>query len=202
VGTDRRERFWIRQFLIQRDGQKCLECGGTPYTLDIDHIDGNPTNDSPSNLRLLCRSCNTSRHIRKAQGIVSFLEREGESASQGLPSSDPTSVLKAKVNYSIGSPEMQVNDAVETAFRNWAFALLLSKGQYPQEDLIVDGAERTGASINAMRNYVKKMCSPQFGPLESFRFAGKGPRFVRIKDDVLRAVRSEQRSPTEAAQGT
>jgi len=30
------------------------------FTLDIDHIDGNPRNNHPGNLRLLCRQCNVA----------------------------------------------------------------------------------------------------------------------------------------------
>ncbi len=120
----------------------------------------------------------------------------------GLPSADPTSGLKSRVNYAAGSPEMQVNDAAETEFRNWAFGLLLAEGEYPLEDLITDGAELTGVSINAIRNYAKKMCSHRFGPLEKSRFAGRGPVIVRIKSKVRKAVTNEERTPSEAAQGS
>ena len=131
----RKERYWVRLMLVNKDGQNCKSCGAKAdiaHPLDIDHIDGNPSNNSPDNLRLLCRSCNTSSGIRRAQGVGTFFEREGEvDDSHGLLSADPTSQLKGKVNYSSGSPEMQVNDAAETEFRNWAFALLLGKGDYP-----------------------------------------------------------------------
>ena len=96
---------------------------------------------------------------------------------------------------------MQVNDAAETEFRNWAFALLLGKGDYPLEELVADGAERTGVSINAIRNYLKKMCSPLYGPLERFRFAGKGPVHVGIKPQIKRAVFDDRVTPSQAAQG-
>ena len=33
-------------------------------TLDIDHIDGNPKNNDPDNLRLLCRRCNVATSNR------------------------------------------------------------------------------------------------------------------------------------------
>ena len=201
----RKERFWISLWLANKDGQKCKECGATPdsvHPLDIDHIDGNPANNSPDNLRFLCRSCNTSKGIRRVQGVGTYLEREGEIVdSSTLPSADATTQLKAKVNYSCGSPEMQVNDAVETEFRLWAFALLLRKGEYPLEDLVADGAEMTGASMNAVRNYLKKLCSPQYGPLEKFRFAGKGPVHIRIKSKIRQAVSSDKITPFEAAQG-
>jgi len=36
----------------------------TQNTLDIDHIDGNPGNNDPDNLRLLCRRCNVATSNR------------------------------------------------------------------------------------------------------------------------------------------
>jgi hypothetical protein len=202
----RKERFWVRLWLASRDGKNCRNCGAvpdSPHQLDIDHIDGNPANSSPANLRLLCRSCNTSAGIRRAQGIGTFLEREGEIAEKlGLPSADSTTALKSKVNYSSGSPEMQVNDAVETEFRSWAIGLLLRLGEYPLDNLIADGAERTGGSINAIRNYLKKMCSPLYGSLETFRVAGRGPTHVRIKAQFRKAISNEKMTPSEVAQGS
>lgn len=198
----RREFFWVRQYLIQRDGARCLACGTTSDVLDVDHLDGNPTNNSPNNLRLLCRSCNTSKGIRRAQGIVTFLEREGENAgSEGLPSADATTALKARIDYSNGSPEMQVNDAAEGEFRKWVVALLLKYEDYPLKVLIEDGAEWTGTSLNAIRNYLRKMCSRLYGPLETFRFAGKGPTHVRIKVRWKEAILRDERTPTEVADG-
>ncbi len=196
----RKELYWVRQYLVLKDEARCKNCGASTVHLDVDHIDGNPTNNSPANLRLLCRSCNTSRGIRRAQGIGTFLEREGGGDSE-LPSLDPTTSLKSKVNYSLGSPEMQVNDAVETEFRNWAFGLLLKQDEYPIEDLISDGAELTGGSVNAIRNYLKKMLSPQFGPLERHRFAGRGQMMVRIKSSLKQEVADGRKTPTEAAGG-
>lgn len=34
---------------------------GNPITLEIDHIDGNPNNHSPNNLRLLCPNCHSQQ---------------------------------------------------------------------------------------------------------------------------------------------
>ncbi len=198
----RRERYWVRQLLAKTQGWKCASCGVTPNALDIDHIDGNPTNNSIDNLRLLCRSCNTSRGIRGAQGIGTSLEREGEiGRTEGLQSVDATSALKGRVNYSTGSPEMQVNDEAEGRFRRWAIALLLKYGEYPLRDLVSDGAEFSGVSPNAVRNYLCKMLSPLYGQLETFRFGGSGPTFARIKPRIKAAIYRDERTPSEIANG-
>jgi 5-methylcytosine-specific restriction endonuclease McrA len=57
-------RALIREFLIRRDGYKCSCCGidtwnGKEITLWADHIDGNATNNKPSNFRLVCPNCDS-----------------------------------------------------------------------------------------------------------------------------------------------
>lgn len=54
-----------RVCVIQRDGNYCRVCGceaihnGAPLSLQLDHIDGDSDNNSPTNLRLLCPNCHT-----------------------------------------------------------------------------------------------------------------------------------------------
>lgn len=43
--------------IYQRDDFRCASCG-TVRSLTLDHIDGNPTNHDPANLRCQCRQCN------------------------------------------------------------------------------------------------------------------------------------------------
>lgn len=50
------------KFVAQRDGYKCNNCNLTNWlnekiSLDLDHIDGDNTNNYPRNLRLLCPNC-------------------------------------------------------------------------------------------------------------------------------------------------
>jgi 5-methylcytosine-specific restriction endonuclease McrA len=57
-------RKMIRDFLIRRDGYKCSCCGIDTWnekeiTLWTDHIDGNATNNKPSNFRLICPNCDS-----------------------------------------------------------------------------------------------------------------------------------------------
>jgi hypothetical protein len=60
------ERSTIRRYLTEDRGYKCEipECGlgewlGKPITLQVDHIDGNPADDSPGNVRLICPNCHS-----------------------------------------------------------------------------------------------------------------------------------------------
>ena len=62
----------IRKYLIQKLGPACSECGfigRNVFTktdvIDLDHIDGNRKNNSPSNLRLLCPNCHAQTSTYK-----------------------------------------------------------------------------------------------------------------------------------------
>jgi hypothetical protein len=51
-----------RKFLMVERGHRCEICGisewtGQPTPLVLDHVDGNPENNSIANLRLLCPNC-------------------------------------------------------------------------------------------------------------------------------------------------
>jgi hypothetical protein len=61
-----RIKFWLKQFLIERDGAKCCKCGwGEPnertgnIMVEIDHIDGDNKNNTIDNVRLLCPNCHS-----------------------------------------------------------------------------------------------------------------------------------------------
>lgn len=52
----------IRKYLLEIHGHGCSECKNTTWMgksipLDLDHIDGDPTNNSIENLRYLCPNC-------------------------------------------------------------------------------------------------------------------------------------------------
>ncbi len=69
----------IRKYLLEKYNNKCLKCGWSkinPITgnvpLEVDHIDGDSTNNSEKNLRLLCPNChsltNNFRNLNKGKG--------------------------------------------------------------------------------------------------------------------------------------
>lgn len=56
------DRFYLRKFLLKTVEKKCSCCflsewQGQEIPLELDHIDNDPSNNHPSNLRLLCRNC-------------------------------------------------------------------------------------------------------------------------------------------------
>jgi hypothetical protein len=54
----------IKSHIIEMHGYSCICCGistwnDKPITLELDHIDGDPDNNMPSNLQLLCPNCHS-----------------------------------------------------------------------------------------------------------------------------------------------
>ena len=58
------ERPVLRRLLTEELGYICTVCGvsdynNLPITLQVDHIDGDASNNMPYNLRLLCPNCHS-----------------------------------------------------------------------------------------------------------------------------------------------
>ena len=78
------DRATMRKYLGEDRGYKCETCGisdwvGKALTLHVDHIDGNPADSRPENVRLLCPNCHSQTpflgNANKGRGR----------AAQGLP---------------------------------------------------------------------------------------------------------------------
>lgn len=157
-------RLWAYRYLTLRDGEGCARCGELPTaqnTLDIDHLDGDPRNNDPENLRLLCRSCNVA---------VENSARTGESAKcvrvsrEGQPM---TRIAKEDAGYRQGSPEMQANQLYEVAFREWLLEQVRDGG-YSKNEAVNEGAELFGCSPATTTRYLGKLTS-KAGPLHETR---------------------------------
>ena len=80
------DRPTARKYLAEARGYKCEVCSvsdwqGKPITLHVDHINGDPSNDHPDNLRLICPNCHSQTEFlggankgrgRGSQGIAKY----------------------------------------------------------------------------------------------------------------------------------
>ena len=159
--TSPQTRAWAYRVLVLRDGEKCRLCGEIPkntYGLDIDHIDRNPKNTCPSNLRLLCRSCNVAEENRKRPSdavCVGVCEKENPR----------TRIAKEAASYSQGSPEMQANALFEVRYRHWLQGFIAASGFISRKDAVNAGAEAVGCSPATAARYLSKLTSLT-GPLQ------------------------------------
>lgn len=75
-----------KRYLIEKHGAKCMDCGWdkiNPVTnkcpIELEHLDGNSTNNKPENLKLLCPSCHsltpTYKALNKGNGRHDRLKR-------------------------------------------------------------------------------------------------------------------------------
>lgn len=65
-------RTFFKKYLTETHGYKCSCCGISewnkkPIVLEIDHIDGNPENNEPDNLRLICPNCHSQTETYKGK---------------------------------------------------------------------------------------------------------------------------------------
>lgn len=66
------KRKTLQYFLTKRDTYKCSVCSikdwnGKNIVLEIDHIDGNSSNDLPENLRFICSNCHSQTSTFKGR---------------------------------------------------------------------------------------------------------------------------------------
>lgn len=85
IDTKRTNRA-LRDYLETIYGHKCSECGithwlGEEIVFDVDHVDGNSSNNNKENVRLLCQNCHsqTETHSKSDSGIgrYSLMKMDG-----------------------------------------------------------------------------------------------------------------------------
>ena len=67
---------WIKRYLIQQNGEKCMECGWNEKNLtsgnipiELEHVDGNSENNNIDNLKLLCPNCHSLTPTYKSLNV-------------------------------------------------------------------------------------------------------------------------------------
>lgn len=160
---------WAYLYIAIRDGEQCIICRTKPPNtkLEIDHIDGDITNNNPDNLCLLCKKHNCEMRGKKPSehkriihrySLQNAKERENDLA---MPA---TQFVKEVLDYQGGSVEMQANTMFETRYREWIMNKVTTMNEYLKEEAINAGAELVGCSPLTTRRYLQKLSSSS-GPL-------------------------------------
>jgi hypothetical protein len=151
----KRSRLWIYRYLVARDGERCAlkdeTCKGE---LVIDEINGNPDDERPENMRLLCKS-----HNARVK---------------------PLQTSERETHYEQGSAEMKVNIDTEPDFRLWAIQEAGARLDFTKDEAINGGAEKFELSPTTTRKHLAKLTSPQ-GVLKELKFQKFG-KVIRQKD--------------------
>jgi 5-methylcytosine-specific restriction endonuclease McrA len=174
----------LKLAVMHRDGNMCHDCKieGIKFSddgyqipledssvcvkkLDLHHIDNNPSNNSMSNLRLLCRSCNQKERVASNKQKHSSEHQSGVYIRES-----PTELVKRNVDYQEGTAPMKVNGQCEVEFRHWVEARLRSHARHQLllEEVVNGGAERIGSSQATIQRYLDKMTSEE-GILKEFK---------------------------------
>lgn len=86
VGNVATNNRWYKKYLIEKYGEKCMECGwgkenihSHTIPIELEHIDGNSENGKLNNLKLLCPNCHsltpTYKFLNKGNGRHKRMER-------------------------------------------------------------------------------------------------------------------------------
>lgn len=131
-------------------------------SLEIDHIDGNPKNQDPDNICLLCHRCNNRMKLLKPSEksrLISYKRLQHVCVCENGQDHSPTSLVKETIDYNSGSLEMKANQIFEKDFREWLLSNIQKFGSYSKQEAINSGAERFGCSPATTRRYIDKLTS-------------------------------------------
>ncbi|MEO9276703.1 MAG: HNH endonuclease signature motif containing protein [Nitrososphaera sp.] len=138
--------YWYPLIVKKQYGEYCVRCKkdrfilgmlGYDNKLCIDHIDNNNSHNEISNLQFLCKSCNTKKDH---------------------PANEPFR-RDVPIEFEVGRKNMAKT-------RNYVFGLLIDPSQNGAiyiPDLVDDLAEYLDCSQQAVRNYLRRMCSKTHG---------------------------------------
>ena len=155
-------------FLKERDGFKCRICNldwstcsdiERKKSITIDHINGNYLDNSTTNLRLLCRSCNVKAWKEQRLNISSTL-------SKGTYERERKIIPTEEDGYSANKAFV-----AEPIFRRFIISMISKAGDIPlkHKDLLPAGAEYADINTTTAYKYLSKMKNSINGILEPTR---------------------------------
>jgi len=152
------------ELLKVKYGEFCMMCLATSQEreLEIDHIDNNNSNNDPSNIQFLCRSCNYKKNPRLA-------EREPVALCGGVSEKESESLYIPT--------EIAINRTNEPLVRKYVKEMIEEHGELSQQELVYSSAEKFGLSPKTTIKYIRKMCSMA----GDYKRISKGVQYYIIK---------------------
>jgi hypothetical protein len=132
---NKRTRDKLYPIIAKRDGEYCRCCGKLPKEAEliIDHRDNDNSNNTLTNLQLLCRSCNYLKNPRKEQLDVCVKSDEESS--------------------------LTINRKKEPMFHEYVRERIREEVAPILTELINSGAQKIGVSPVTIKRYLDKMLS-------------------------------------------
>jgi hypothetical protein len=178
------KRKKMYEFLARRDGERCFIGGerGNYHTLIIDHADNDNSNNTPSNLHLVCRQCNSMKNPR------------GRASKSGILSS--VYVCEESNPYAFEYPkassaEFVKNQQSEPAVRHWTFIEIWRKGRLPLDEAIDCAAAIGECSQESVRRYYRKETS-RVRIYEFVEDQATGQKYIQFKPEWERFRQKEE----------
>lgn len=180
-----RTRFWAYQFLVARDGERCIICGKSPNgnglkQLEIDHADSNPRNNDPSNLHLVCPSCNKQLQklsIKQHQRLIHKGYMQYGVVSEHTDGNKHIITSKNLTDYEDLPIEIKLGIKYESHYKPWLLDKVNKLGSYPYDEAIYSGAEVVKCSPITAKRYLRKMIS-EAGALKVINNSANEPVLV------------------------
>lgn len=144
-GAERKQAY---DYLVERDGEKCVKCGDSPpfVKLQVEHKDGNKFFHHAGNLQLMCGKCNSSKSPRgpgRKKAVEFARVRVCVSDKHPKPS----------------TAEMERNIEGEPVFRDYVKELMRKNWRMEFNVVRDAGAEEAGVSVSTAERYLYKMTS-------------------------------------------
>lgn len=152
-------------FIDERDGHYCIVCQKVSNAkLQIDHANNDPQDWTPENLHWLCQKHNLEMRAlttKQKVALIRWYSANNMCVRENSRGHYSTGYLQSKVDYTKGSPEMQVNALAELSWREWVLEEIDNNGFILLDVAIDTGAELFGVSPASTQRYLRKLVHPR-----------------------------------------
>lgn len=169
----------VYRTLVARDGERCKLCGKTPpdVYLEVDHIDGDKTNDADHNLQLLCKRDNNMKNPR-GRGKGDIVKR------RMITMEAYAEIMDSKAM----SPEMAARKKFRAAYSHWLYNKVKAEGRITVNEAVFAGAKHVGCSSVTIRTSYLPEETSSAGMFQMFHDLGEGKNFVSFRNAAALGV--------------